>query len=91
MPKLKNMFNPDQLVEAMTKLTNTMTMKEHPKTPQGAQYKGASSYVGRQRQPQKACGANGTLEPNISCHYCKDTDFTKDNCVWLNNKLGCKL
>ena len=46
--RLKNMFNPDQLVEAMTKVVSTMTMKEHPKTSQDTQYKGASSYVGRQ-------------------------------------------
>ena len=47
--KLNIMFNPDQLVEAMTKVVSTMTMKEHPKTSQGTHYKGASSYVGKQR------------------------------------------
>ena len=60
-------FNPDQLVEAMTKVVSMMTMKEHPKTSQGTQYNDASSYNGRQRQPQLACGANGMLDPNISC------------------------
>ena len=47
----------------MTKVVSMMTMKEHPKTYQGTQYKGDSSYVGRQRQPQLACGANGMLDP----------------------------
>ena len=79
--KLKDLFNPDQLVEAMTKAVSTITMMEHPKTSQGTQYKGASSYVGRQRQPQLACGANGMLDHNITYHYCKDTAHTKNNCV----------
>ena len=75
------MFNLDQLVEAMTKAISTMTVMEHPKISQGTQYKGASSCIGRQRQPQVAHGADGMLDPNITCHYCKDTGHTKGNCV----------
>ena len=78
--KLKNMFNPDQLVEAKTKVVSNMTMKESLKTMQGTQHKSASTYVGRLRQPQLVCGANGTLEPNIVCHYYEDIGHTKDNC-----------
>ena len=78
------MFNPDQLVETVTKAVSNMTMKESPKILQGTQYKSASNYVGRQRQHQLACGANWTLEPNLVCHYCKDTGHRKDNCVWLS-------
>ena len=44
--KLKDLFNPDKLVEAMTKVVSGMTMKEYQKTLQGTQYKG--NYVGRQ-------------------------------------------
>ena len=75
----------------MSKVVITMTMKELPKTSWGTQYKGTSSYVGRQQQPQFAPTADGTLEPNISSHYCKDTRHTKGNCVWLNNKIAHKL
>ena len=75
------MFDLDQLVEAITKVVSTMVVKEHLKTSQGTQCKGISSYVGRQRQPQLAGGADGTPEPNISCYYCMDTGHTKDNCV----------
>ena len=46
--KLKNLFNPDQLVETMTKAVSTMIVKECPKTSPGTEYKGASSYVSRQ-------------------------------------------
>ena len=49
--KVKDLFNPDKMVEAMTKVVSAMTVKECPKTSQGAQYEGASNYVGRQRQP----------------------------------------
>ena len=79
------MFNPDQLVEAKTKVVTSMTMKESLKTSQGTQYKGTSSYVGRPRQPQLAHGSDGMLDPKVSC---KDTGHTKDNCVWLNNKIA---
>ena len=48
---LKNMFNPDQLVEAMTKVVSMMTMKKSLKTLQDIQYKSASHYVGKQTAP----------------------------------------
>ena len=79
--KIYNLFNPDIMVEAMSKVVSIMIMKECLKTTEGTQQKSASSYVGRQRQPQLAHGPIGTLEPNISCQYCKDTGHTKDNCV----------
>ena len=78
------------MVEAMTKVVSAMTVKESLKTSQDTQYKGVSNYVGRQQQPQLACGANGTLEPNTTCYYYKDTRH-KDNCAWLNNKIVCEL
>ena len=61
--KLKNLFNPNQLVEAMTKVVSTMMVKEHPKTSQDTKCKGVSSYVSRQWQPQLACGADGCWSP----------------------------
>ena len=75
----------------MTKVVSAMTVKEHWEISQGTQYKGTSNYVGRQQQPQVACGANGMLEPNTTCYYCKDTGHMKDNCIWLNNKIVHKL
>ena len=46
--KLKDQFNQEKMVEALTKVVGAMTVKEHPKTSQGTQYKGTSNYVGRQ-------------------------------------------
>ena len=79
------------MVEAMTKVVSDMTVKECPKTSWGIQYKGVSNYVGRQQQPPLAHGADGTLELNTICYYCKDTRHMKDNCNWLNNKIVHKL
>ena len=79
------------MVEAMSKAVSAMTVQGCPKTSKGTQYQGASNYVGRLRQPQLACGANGTLQLDITCFYCKDTGHIKNNCVWLNNKIVQEL
>ena len=71
----------------MTKAVSIMTVQGHPTSPRGTRYQGASSYIGRPRQPQLAHGADGTLQPSVTCFYCKDTRNIKDNCVQLNNKI----
>ena len=90
--QLKSLFSPDKMVEAMTKAVSSMTVQSCPtSTSKGTQYQGASSFIGRPRPPQLACGADGTLLPSITCNYCKDTGHFKDNCVWLNNKIAREL
>ena len=84
------LFNPDQLVEAMSKVVSKWLWRNIQNS-QGTQFKGSSSCVCRQQKHQLAHGTDGMLEPNISCHYCKDTRHTKDNCVWLNNKITHEL
>ena len=79
------------MVEAMSKAVSAMTVQGCPKTTKGTQYQEASNYVGRPRQPQLACGADGTLQPSVTCFYCKDTRHIKDNCVWLNKKIAQEL
>ena len=46
--RFKNLFSPEKMVEAMTKVVSALTMKEHPTTSQGTKYKGASDYIGRE-------------------------------------------
>ena len=76
----------------MTKAVRAMTVQSCPtSTSKGTQYQGASSFIGRPRPPQLACGANGTLLPSMTCNYCKDIGHFKDNCVWLSNKIACEL
>ena len=90
--QLKSLFSPEKMVEAMTKVVSTMTVQSHPSSSsKGTQYQGVLSFIGRPRPPQLACGAEGTLLPSVTCNYCKDTGHFKDNCVWLNNKIGCEL
>ena len=79
------------MIEAMTKVVSTMTVQGHPKTSKGTQYQAASNYIGRHSQLQLAHGANGMLQPGITCFSCKDTRHTKNNCVQLNNKIAHEL
>ena len=74
--------------EVILKTVSNITMKEGPTTSKGTQYHGSSNYAGKQRQPQLACGANGTRKPSVICNYCKDKGHTKDNSVCLNNKIA---
>ena len=71
--RLKSLFSPEKMVECMTKVVSTMTMQSCPTSSRGTQYQEASSYIGRPRQLQLACGANGTLQPSVTCLYCKVT------------------
>ena len=90
--QLKSLFSPDKVVEAMTKAVRAMTVQScPPSSSKGTQYQGASSFIGRPRPPQLACGAKGTLLPSMTCNYCKDTRHFKDNCVQLNNKIAQEL
>ena len=89
--KLKDLFSTEKLVEAKTKAVSAMTVQSSLRTSKSTQYQGASNYIGRERQPQLACGANGILQPGVTCFYCKDTGHIKNNCVQLNNKIACKL
>ena len=50
--KLKSLFSPEKMVEAMSKVVSAMTMQGHSKTSKGTQYQGASNYIGREQQSQ---------------------------------------
>ena len=66
-------------------------MQSHLASSRGTQYQGASSFIGRPRKSQLAYGADGMLQPSVTCNYCKDTGYFKDNCVRLNNKIVQEL
>ena len=89
--KLKGLFSPEKMVEAMMKVVSAMTVQSRPTSSRGTQYQGASSFIGRPRPPQLACGANRMLLPSVTCNYCKDTGHFKDNCIWLNYKIAQEL
>ena len=45
-------------------------------------------FLGTNRPPELSKGLDGSLDPNLSCWYCKDTSHEKENCRWLQKKLA---
>ena len=43
-------------------------------------------FLGQPREPQLLAGKDGTINPNKTCRYCKDTGHELDNCVCLQRK-----
>ena len=64
---MEDLFSPEKMIEAMTKVVSAMTMQDHQKTSRGMQYQGVSNYIGREQQPQLAHGADGMLQPGVTC------------------------
>ena len=46
--KLKDLFRPEKMIEAMMKVVSAMTVQGHPKTSKGTQCQGTSNYIGRE-------------------------------------------
>ena len=44
------------------------------------------TYLGKPTPPHHAPGIDGSLKPELSCQYCKDTDHSKESCVKLNRR-----
>ena len=47
-------------------------------------------YLGVQREPQLTPGADGNLNPALSCKYCKDTGHDVGNCAKVKRKEALK-
>ena len=45
-------------------------------------------YLGRPRPWKLALGNDGSLNPELSCQYCKDTGHLKENCIKVNRRLA---
>ena len=48
-------------------------------------------YLGPPREPQVTPGADGSLNPALSCKYCKDTGHNVSNCAKVKRKRLSKL
>ena len=44
------------------------------------------SYLGRPQELQLSAGKDGTVDPEKTCHYCKDTGHNLDNSLHLQCK-----
>ena len=47
-------------------------------------------YLGMPREPQVTLGADGSLNPALSCKYCKDTGHNVSNCTKVKRKEALK-
>ena len=47
-------------------------------------------YLGPYREPQVTPGADGSLNPALSCRYCKDTGHDMSNCAKVKRKEALK-
>ena len=45
-------------------------------------------YLGKPRPLQLALGIDGSLNPDLSCQYCKDISHLKENFIKLNRRLA---
>ena len=88
--KLVQLLEPKFLVETITKAVASNLNINIDKKSQHEQTSGYTGkpYLGRLRPSKHALGIDGSLDPELSCRYCKDTGHLKENCVKLNRRLA---
>ena len=88
--KLAQLLEPKFLVETITKAVASnlnINMDKKSQQEQTSGYTGRP-YLGKPRPSKLALGINGSLNPELSCWYCKDTGHLKENCIKLNRRLA---
>ena len=88
--KLAQLLEPKFLVETITKAVASNLNINMDKKPQNEQTSGFTGkpYLGKPRPSKLAPGINGSLDPELSCRYCKDTGHLKENCIKLDQSKG---
>ena len=88
--KLVQLLEPKFLVETITKAVASNLNINVNNKPQQGEASGCTGrpYLGKARPLKLALGINGSLNPELSCWYFKDTDHLKENCVKLNRRLA---
>ena len=83
--KLGQLLEPKFLVETITRAVASNLNMGKPNTTESSPSGFVSKpYLGRPRPSQLAPGVDGSLDPSLTCRYCKDTGHLKENCVKLN-------
>ena len=88
--KLAQLLEPKFLVETIAKaVASNLNINMDKKSQQG-ETSGYTSrpYLGKPRPLKLALGIDGSLNPELSCWYCKDTSHLKENCIKLNRRLA---
>ena len=90
-------FDPSKIVEVVTQAVVGGYHKPSQKTytyqkQQASQGPNPFSkpYLGPPREPQVTPGADGSLNPALSCRYCKDTGHDVSNCAKVKRKEALK-
>ena len=71
-----------------TKSTNPFQASSQAQPSTSSQY--GRPYLGQPREPQLTPGADGNLNPALSCKYCKDTGHEVGNCAKVKRKEALK-
>ena len=87
--KLGQLLEPKFLVETITRaVASNLNMDKTNTTESSPSGFTSKPYLGRPRPSQLALGVDGSLDPSLTCRYCKDTGHLKENCVKLTQCLA---
>ena len=87
--KLGQLLEPKFLVETITRaVASNLNMGKSNNTEGSSSGFVSKPYLGRPCPSQLAPGVDGSLDPSLTCRYCKDTGHLKDNCVKLTRCLA---
>ena len=91
--ELTHLLEPKFLVDTITKAVPSNLNINGGNKPQKSDTDGMSGYtrkpcLGKPRPPKLTLQIDGSLDPELSCPYCKDTGHLKENCVKLNRRLA---
>ena len=91
--KLRWAIDPSSIAQVISKAVDsfqTMSDRSNSSVAKSPSY-AAKPYNGKPRPSQLSAGADGTLDPESTCYYWKDTGHRKNNGIWLNCKLAWEL
>ena len=87
--KIGQLLEPKFLVETITKaVASNLNMGKTNNTESSPSGFVNKPYLGRPCPSQLAPGVDGSLDPSLTCQYCKDTGHLKENCIKLTKQLA---
>ena len=87
--KLGQLLEPKFLVETITRaVASNLNMGKSNNTESSPSGFVSKPYLGRPHPSQLALGVDSSLDPSLTCRYCKDTGHLKENCVKLTQCLA---
>ena len=82
--KLGQLLEPTILVETITQaVASSLKIDKTTKLDSSPGGYNSTPYLGKPHPSQLAPGVDGSLDPALTCLYCKDTSHLKENCVKL--------